>query len=86
MEEEVVECLGGPDPPRRGSDWSGGHNASSGTSRRTFRMSRRYRARARPLLNRLGYRSFSAVPLFAGEQIMGGLTVWRRKAGEFRLK
>jgi GAF domain-containing protein/anti-sigma regulatory factor (Ser/Thr protein kinase) len=39
--------------------------------------------RARPLLTRLGYRSLLAVPLFREQQIMGALTVWRRKTGSF---
>ena len=42
------------------------------------------RARARPLLIRLGYRSLLSVPLLREHQIMGALTVWRRQAGEFR--
>ena len=40
-------------------------------------------ARARPLLIRLGYRSLLSVPLMREQQIMGGLTVWRRQVGEF---
>ena len=40
-------------------------------------------SRLRPLLNRLGYRSLLTVPLLREQQIMGGLTVWRRQAGEF---
>jgi signal transduction histidine kinase len=34
-------------------------------------------------LNRLGYRSLLTVPILREQQIMGGLTVWRRQAGEF---
>ena len=41
-------------------------------------------ARARPLLVRLGYRSLLSVPLLREQQIMGGLTVWRRQSGEFK--
>jgi signal transduction histidine kinase len=41
-------------------------------------------ARARPLLLRLGYRSLLSVPLLRDQQIMGALTVWRRRSGEFR--
>jgi signal transduction histidine kinase len=37
----------------------------------------------RPLIARLGYRSLLSIPLLREQQIMGGLTVWRRKAGEF---
>ncbi len=40
-------------------------------------------SRIRPLLTRLGYRSLLTVPLLREQQIMGGLTVWRRQAGEF---
>ncbi|MGH7875451.1 MAG: GAF domain-containing protein, partial [Candidatus Binatia bacterium] len=40
-------------------------------------------ARARPLLTRLGYRSLLSVPLLRDQQIMGGLTVWRKEAGSF---
>jgi GAF domain-containing protein/anti-sigma regulatory factor (Ser/Thr protein kinase) len=40
-------------------------------------------SRVRPVLNRLGYRSLVTVPILREQQIMGGLTVWRRKVGEF---
>jgi signal transduction histidine kinase/putative methionine-R-sulfoxide reductase with GAF domain len=39
--------------------------------------------RLRPLLRQLGYRSLLAVPLLREEQIMGGLTIFRRKPGSF---
>jgi signal transduction histidine kinase len=39
--------------------------------------------RVRPLLARLGYRSLLSVPLLREQQIMGGLTVWRRQSGNF---
>jgi signal transduction histidine kinase/HAMP domain-containing protein len=39
--------------------------------------------RLRPILARLGYRSLLAVPLLREERIVGGLVVWRRKAGNF---
>ncbi len=39
--------------------------------------------RVRPTLTRLGYRSLLSVPLLREQQIMGGLTVWRRQAGNF---
>jgi signal transduction histidine kinase len=35
------------------------------------------------MLMRLGYRSLLSVPLFREQQILGGLTVWRREAGNF---
>jgi signal transduction histidine kinase len=41
-------------------------------------------ARARPLLIRLGYHSLLSVPLLREQQIMGALTVWRRRSGEFK--
>ena len=40
--------------------------------------------RARPLITRFGYRSLLSVPLLREHQILGGLTVWRRQAGEFK--
>jgi signal transduction histidine kinase/HAMP domain-containing protein len=39
--------------------------------------------RLRPILGRLGYRSLLAVPLLREEQIMGGLTIYRRATGSF---
>ncbi|HEX7230836.1 MAG TPA: GAF domain-containing protein, partial [Candidatus Binatia bacterium] len=39
--------------------------------------------RARPLITRFGYRSLLSMPLLREQQILGGLTVWRRKTGEF---
>jgi signal transduction histidine kinase len=40
-------------------------------------------SRVRPVLNRFGYRSLLTVPILREQQIMGGLTVWRRQVGEF---
>jgi signal transduction histidine kinase len=40
--------------------------------------------RARPLITRFGYRSLLSVPLLREQQILGGLTVWRRQTGEFK--
>jgi GAF domain-containing protein len=40
-------------------------------------------SRVRPVLNRLGYRSLVTVPILREQQIMGGLTVWRKRIGEF---
>jgi signal transduction histidine kinase len=43
-----------------------------------------YRATGmRPVLRQLGYRSLLAVPLLREEQIMGGLTIFRRTPGSF---
>jgi two-component system, NtrC family, sensor kinase len=39
--------------------------------------------RMRPMLRQLGYRSLLAVPLLRDEQIMGGLTIFRRTPGSF---
>ena len=45
---------------------------------------RQYAAtRFRPMLRQLGYRSLLAVPLLREDRIMGGLTIYRRKAGSF---
>jgi len=49
----------------------------------TLEQGERSSSRIRPLLTRLGYRSLLTVPLLREQQIMGGLTVWRRQAGEF---
>jgi signal transduction histidine kinase len=35
------------------------------------------------MLTRLGYRSLLSIPLLRDQQIMGGLTVWRRQSGNF---
>ena len=49
----------------------------------TFDERERSTSRIRPLLNRLGYRSLLTVPILREQKILGGLTVWRRQAGEF---
>jgi signal transduction histidine kinase/predicted transcriptional regulator len=49
----------------------------------TFELRERAVSRVRPLLHRLGYRSLLTVPILREQQIMGGLTVWRRQVGEF---
>jgi two-component system, NtrC family, sensor kinase len=49
----------------------------------TFEPNDRAVSRVRPVLNRLGYRSLLTVPILREQQIMGGLTVWRRQVGEF---
>jgi signal transduction histidine kinase len=49
----------------------------------TLELRERAVSRVRPLLNRLGYRSLLTVPILRDQQIMGGLTVWRRQVGEF---
>jgi GAF domain-containing protein/anti-sigma regulatory factor (Ser/Thr protein kinase) len=40
--------------------------------------------RVRPLITRFGYRSLLSVPLLREQEILGGLTVWRRQTGEFK--
>jgi signal transduction histidine kinase len=50
----------------------------------TFEVRERAVSRVRPLLNRLGYRSLLTVPILREQQIMGGLTVWRKQTGEFK--
>jgi GAF domain-containing protein/anti-sigma regulatory factor (Ser/Thr protein kinase) len=49
----------------------------------TFAEQERAVSRVRPVLSRLGYRSLLTVPILREQQIMGGLTVWRRQVGEF---
>jgi GAF domain-containing protein len=49
----------------------------------TLEQQERAVSRVRPVLNRLGYRSLLTVPILREQQIMGGLTVWRRAVGEF---
>jgi signal transduction histidine kinase len=49
----------------------------------TFELHESAVARVRSLLHRLGYRSLLTVPILREQQIMGGLTVWRKQVGEF---
>ncbi|MGH7875450.1 MAG: GAF domain-containing protein [Candidatus Binatia bacterium] len=84
MEAEVVELLRVA-PIHLGE----GATGKAATSRAPVQVAdianeREYTgARARPLLTRLGYRSLLSVPLLRDQQIMGGLTVWRKEAGSF---
>jgi GAF domain-containing protein len=84
MEAEVVEVLRNA-PIHLGQ----GATGQAATTRAPVEVSdianaREYTgARARPLLVRLGYRSLLSVPLLREQQIMGGLTVWRRRSGNF---
>ena len=85
MEKEVVEALQAA-PVRMGRVR---HRSSSGNTGRQFKFrypeEREYTAtRVRPILAQLGYRSVLAVPILREEQIMGGLTVWRKEAGNSR--
>ena len=84
MEAEVVEVLRNA-PIHLGQ----GATGQAATTRAPVEVSdianaREYTgARARPLLVRLGYRSLLSVPLLREQQIMGALTVWRRRSGNF---
>ena len=85
MEEEVVESLRAA-PIRLGQ----GATGRAATTRAPIQVpdisdQREYTGtRVRPTLTRLGYRSLLSVPLLREQQIMGGLTVWRRQSGEFK--
>jgi GAF domain-containing protein len=84
METEVVEILRAA--PIHLGEGTTGRAATMRTSLQVSDISneREYAAgRARPLLIRLGYRSLLSVPLLREQQIMGALTVWRRRSGEF---
>jgi signal transduction histidine kinase len=84
MEAEVIEALRAS-PIRLGE----GATGQAVMTRAPVQVSdileeREYTAtRVRPMLTRLGYRSLLSVPLLREQQIMGGLTVWRRQSGEF---
>ena len=84
MEAEVVESFGAA-PIHLGE----GATGQAATSVRRFRLptspmnGNTPAARVRPTADRLGYRSLLAVPLLREQQIMGGLTVWRKEAGSF---
>jgi signal transduction histidine kinase len=85
METEVVEILRAA--PIHLGEGTTGRAATMRTPLQVSDISneREYAAgRARPLLIRLGYRSLLSVPLLREQQIMGALTVWRRRSGEFR--
>ena len=83
MEAEVVEILRAAPIHLGEGAWEGRNVARAGAGT-GFSNEREYTgARARPLLIRLGYRSLLSVPLMREQQIMGGLTVWRRQVGEF---
>ncbi len=84
MEEEVVDALRAA-PIRLGEGVTG----QAVTTRAPVQVpdildQREYTGtRVRPMLTRLGYRSLLSIPLFREQQIMGGLTVWRKQAGNF---
>jgi signal transduction histidine kinase len=84
MEEEVVDALRAA-PIRLGEGVTG----QAVTTRAPVQVpdildQREYTGtRVRPMLMRLGYRSLLSIPLFREQQIVGGLTVWRRQSGNF---
>jgi signal transduction histidine kinase len=84
MEEEVVDALRTA-PIHLGE----GATGQAATNRAPVQVpdiltQREYTGtRVRPMLTRLGYRSLLSVPLLRNQQIMGGLTVWRRRSGNF---
>ena len=84
MEEEVVEALRAA-PIRLGE----GATGRAVKTRAPVQVAdildqREYTGtRVRPMLTRLGYRSLLSIPLLREQQIMGGLTVWRRQSGNF---
>jgi two-component system, NtrC family, sensor kinase len=84
MEEEAVEVLKAT--RIRAGEGAAGQAALTRAPVQiadTFDQRERSTSRIRPLLNRLGYRSLLTVPILREQQIMGGLTVWRRQVGEF---
>jgi GAF domain-containing protein/anti-sigma regulatory factor (Ser/Thr protein kinase) len=84
MEQEAVEAL--RYARIRAGEGAAGRAATSRAPVQiadTFDQRERSTSRIRPLLNRLGYRSLLTVPLLREQKILGGLTVWRRQAGEF---
>ena len=84
MEEEVVESLRAA-PIRLGRRHRTGSYDSAPIQVPDISDQREYTGtRVRPTLTRLGYRSLLSVPLLREQQIMGGLTVWRRQSGEFK--
>jgi signal transduction histidine kinase len=84
MEDEVVDALRAA-PIRLGEGVTG----QAVTTRAPVQVpdildQREYTGtRVRPMLTRLGYRSLLSIPLFREQQIMGGLTVWRKQSGNF---
>ncbi len=84
MEEELVEAVRAA-PIRLGEGASGQEAALQAPVQVTDILDEREYAvtRLRPILARLGYRSFLAVPLLLEQRIMGTLTVWRQDPGSF---
>jgi signal transduction histidine kinase/putative methionine-R-sulfoxide reductase with GAF domain len=83
MEQEIVEALRAT--PIR---WDEGATGRAVATRAPVQIAnmidqREPSTRVRPMLTRLGYRSLLSVPLFREQQIMGGLTVWRRQSASF---
>ena len=84
MEAEAVEALRATRiRAGEGAAWQAAITRAPVQIPDTLDQRERSTSRIRPLLNRLGYRSLLTVPLLREQQILGGLTVWRRQAGEF---
>ena len=86
IEEELVEALQ-MTPIRLGEGVVGQAAATRAPVQVTDILDERELAatRLRPTLGRLGYRSLLAVPLLREDRIMGGLTIYRRAAGNFSI-
>jgi signal transduction histidine kinase len=84
MEEELVKAYQAT-PLRIGQGATGrAAETRSPTQIADLREEQEFATRGlRPVLSRLGYRSLLAVPLLLEQKIMGALTIYRRKAGNF---
>jgi GAF domain-containing protein len=85
MEKEVVDALRAA-PIRLGEGVTGQAVTTRGPVQVPDILDQREYTgtRLRPMLTRLGYRSLLSIPLFRDQQIMGGLTVWRRQSGNLK--
>ena len=85
MEKEVVDALRAA-PIRLGEGVTGQAVTTRGPVQVPDILDQREYTgtRVRPMLTRLGYRSLLSIPLFRDQQIMGGLTVWRRHSGNLK--
>ncbi|MBI2181256.1 MAG: GAF domain-containing protein, partial [Deltaproteobacteria bacterium] len=84
MEQELVEALRAN--PIRLGDGATGRAASTRAPVQVVDLLDEREAgaaRIRPITARLGYRSLLAVPLLREGRVMGGLSVYRREAGNF---
>jgi len=84
MEEELVEAI--RTAPIRMGEGVTGRAAKSRTPVQVSDLLEEQEVgatRIRHITARLGYRSLLAIPLLLDQQILGGLTVWRRESGNF---